>query len=79
MTVLTIVATVLIASGGLIAALWFAARLSRNGTLAQAWGQLDDDEARQEIESVFPGTTKPPVPPSESRSTVTYRAASRPR
>jgi hypothetical protein len=65
-TVLTVAATVVIAGGGVIAALWLAARPSRNGTLAQAWGQLDDDEAKEEIESVFPGATKPVEPPGES-------------
>jgi hypothetical protein len=66
MSVITIAATVVIAGGGIIGALWLAARPSRNGTLAQEWGQLDDDEAREEIESVFPGATKPPKPPSDS-------------
>ena len=39
--------------------IWLAARPSRTGALAQAWGQLDDDEAKQEIEQVFPGATEP--------------------
>jgi hypothetical protein len=65
MNALTITATIVIAGGGVIGVLWFAARPSRNGTLAQAWGQLDDDEAKQEIESVFPGATEPLGPPSE--------------
>jgi hypothetical protein len=67
MSVLTIAATVVIGGVGIIGALWLAARPSRSGTLAQAWGQLDDDEAKQEIESVFPGATKAATPPSDSR------------
>jgi hypothetical protein len=59
MNVIAIVSTVVLAGLGIIGAIWLAARPSRNGTLAQAWGQLDDDEAKQEIESVFPGATKP--------------------
>jgi hypothetical protein len=59
MNVIAIVSTVVLAGLGIIGAIWLAARPSRNGTLAQAWGQLDDDEAKQEIESVFPGATTP--------------------
>jgi len=66
MNVFTIAATGVICGGGIIGALWLAARPSRNGTLAQAWGQLDDDEAKQEIESVFPGATKPGEPPIDA-------------
>jgi hypothetical protein len=66
MSVFTIAAAVVIAGGGIIGALWLAARPSRNGTLAQAWGQLDDDEAKQEIESVFPGATKPAETPGDA-------------
>jgi hypothetical protein len=65
MSVLTIAGAVVLGGGGIIGALWLAARPSRDGTLAQAWGQLDDDEAKQEIESVFPGATTV-GPPSDS-------------
>ncbi len=66
MSFVPIIATILIGGLGLLGAIWLAARPSRNGTLAQAWGQLDDDEAKQEIESIFPGATKPVERPGGS-------------
>jgi hypothetical protein len=66
MSALTIAAAVVVGGGGIIGVLWLAARPSRNGTLAQAWGQLDDDEATQEIESVFAGATKPVETPGDT-------------
>jgi hypothetical protein len=57
MNVVTIVVTVVVAGLAALGAIWIAARPSRDGTLARAWGQLDDDEARDEIESVFPRAT----------------------
>lgn len=59
MSVIAIVVTALLAGAALCGAIWLAARPSRTGALAQAWGQLDDDEAKQEIEQVFPGATEP--------------------
>jgi hypothetical protein len=58
-TVLAIIVTALLAGAALCGAIWLGARPSRTGALAQAWGQLDDDEAKQEIEQVFPGATQP--------------------
>ena len=39
--------------------IWLKARLVSSGELSQAWGMPDDDDAKAEIESIFPGATKP--------------------
>jgi hypothetical protein len=38
---------------------WLKARIASSGELSQAWGMLDDEGAKAEIESIFPGATKP--------------------
>ncbi len=66
MSILPIALTIIVAVPALIGAIWIAARPSRNGALAQEWGQLDDDEAKEEIEAVFPGATEPRDPASDA-------------
>lgn len=43
----------------LIPVVWLKARIVRSGELAQEWGLPEDDDARAEIERIFPGATKP--------------------
>jgi hypothetical protein len=38
---------------------WLKARIVSSGELSQAWGMPDDEDAKAEIESIFPGATKP--------------------
>ncbi len=62
MTLSSVITGVLGAGAGLAAlygVLWLKTRPVRNGTLGQAWGMRDGDEARAEIESIFPGATRP--------------------
>ena len=41
---------------GMVGALWLATRPMRNGTFGHLWGMPDDDEAREEMERMFPGS-----------------------
>jgi hypothetical protein len=38
---------------------WLKARIVSSGELAQEWGEPDEEDAKAEIESIFPGATKP--------------------
>lgn len=44
---------------GLIGVVIFKARIVSSGELSREWGMPDDDEARAEIERIFPGATWP--------------------
>jgi hypothetical protein len=46
--------------------IWLKARIVSSGELSREWGTPDDDDARAEIESIFPGATKP-LEPGEER------------
>jgi hypothetical protein len=39
--------------------LWLKARMVSSGELAQEWGEPDEEDAKAEIEHIFPGATKP--------------------
>jgi hypothetical protein len=39
--------------------MWLKGRIVSSGELSQEWGMPDDDDAKAEIESIFPGATKP--------------------
>jgi hypothetical protein len=50
---------------------WLKARVVSSGELSQAWGMPDDEDAKAEIESIFPGATKPlgnEEPPTQTDS-----------
>jgi hypothetical protein len=38
---------------------WLKARIVSSGELGQEWGEPDEADAKAEIESIFPGATKP--------------------
>lgn len=57
--IVSVVLAVLLGVVATVGVLWLKTRPVRNGTLAQAWGLPEDDEARAEIESIFPGATRP--------------------
>ena len=38
---------------------WLKARIVSSGELAQEWGEPDEEDAKAEIEAIFPGATKP--------------------
>jgi len=39
--------------------IWLKARIVSSGELSQEWGMPDDEDAKAEIERIFPGATKP--------------------
>ncbi len=63
--VAAIAVAVLLGVPAVVGVIWLRTRPMRNGTLSQAWGQPDDEDARAEIERIFPGSTDSgePLPP----------------
>ena len=69
MSVIAIVATVVVVGAAMLGAIWIAARPSRTGTPSLRLGvNSTNDEARDEIEFVFPGATQPVDPAVEGQS-----------
>jgi len=56
--------------------IWWQARIVRTGSLGREWGTRDEDEAREEMERLFPGSTREPTPERPPRTTNRRRMRS---